>query len=148
MKVRIAFCLHVIVLLSCFSYRPTTTTCHQKRTVHSLIIHPDNRPILQCVQASLLATNLFAVPHDLLSLRLCIGPELCTHMNLQTQTICIHVIIVALIGKLRTRVSIIRSTEADRLQFLADLPPIRPHTELGPLVPTPILLLSQAWSLM
>ncbi len=69
-------------------------------------------------------------------------------MNLQTQTVFIHETVAALIGKLRTRVSITRSTEADRLQFLADLPLIRPHTELGPLVSIPTLLLSQAWSLM
>jgi len=54
----------------------------------------------------------------------------------------------ALIGKLRARISFTRCTEADRLQFLADLPLIRPHTKLGPLVSTPTLLLSQTWSLM
>ncbi len=69
-------------------------------------------------------------------------------MNPQTQTIFIPETFAVLIGKLRTCISFTRCTEADRLQLLVDLPLIRPHTELGPLVSTPTLSLSQTWSLM
>jgi hypothetical protein len=69
-------------------------------------------------------------------------------MNAQTQTIFIPETFVALIRKFRACISFTRCTEADRLQFLADLSLIRPHKELGPLVSTPTLLLSQTCSLM
>jgi hypothetical protein len=64
-------------------------------------------------------------------------------MNLQTQTVFIPEIFAALIRQLRACISFTRCTEADRLQFLADLPLIRPHTELGPLVSTLTMLLFQ-----
>jgi hypothetical protein len=69
-------------------------------------------------------------------------------MNLQTQTIFIPETFGALIRKLRACISFTRCTEANCFQFLADLSLIKPHTELGPLVSTPTLLLSQTWSLM
>jgi hypothetical protein len=69
-------------------------------------------------------------------------------MNPQTQTVFIPETFAALIRKLKACISFTRCTEVDRLQFQADLPLIRPHTELGPLVSTLTLLLSQTWSLM
>jgi hypothetical protein len=79
-----------------------------------MIEHPGNTPILHRVQATLVPLTDSRPPY-LLSLRLCTGPKLCTHMNPQTQTIFILETFAALIGKLRTRVSFSRSIEADRL---------------------------------
>jgi len=69
---------------------------------------------------------------------------LCHHID----SLQISETFAALIGKLRASISFTRCTGADRLQFLANLPLIRPHTELGPLVSTPTLLRSQTWLLM
>jgi hypothetical protein len=93
--------------------------------------------------------NWFAAPDRAsLSFKLCTRFKLCAHMNPQTQTVFIPETFVALIRKLRACISFTRCTYADCLQFLADLPLIKSHTELGPLVSTPTLLLSQTWSLM
>jgi hypothetical protein len=79
-----------------------------------MIEHPGNTPILHRVQAALVPLTDSWPPY-LLSLRLCTGPKLCTHMNPQTQTIFIPETFAALIGKLRTRISFTRSIEADCL---------------------------------
>jgi hypothetical protein len=128
---------------------PRLSLCHQKRGVLNLIEHPGNRPILQWVQASLLATNWFAAPPwSSLSQTLYRTRVMHIHES-SNQIVFIHEMVVALIEKAKNS-----CFNYKKYRGWSPSIPSRSstnqttHTELGPLVSTPTLLLSQAWSLM